>query len=72
MFQRHGLLVRVSLRAWASSADHWVTMEVLPKKKGGQSAAILVKTWTRAIDMSMSLHNNNIAAPSISLIEFVT
>ena len=45
--------------------------QLLPKK-GGQSAAILVKTWTRAIDMSMSLHNNNIAAPSISLIEFVT
>ena len=42
------------------------------QKKGGQSAPILVKTWTRAIDMSMSLHNNNIAAPSISLIEFVT
>jgi hypothetical protein len=43
---------------------------MLPKK-GGQSAAILVKTWTRAIDISMSWHNNNIVAPSNSFIEIV-
>jgi len=42
--------------------------QLLPKKKGGQSAAILVKTWTRAIDMSMSLHNNNIPAPNLQAI----
>jgi len=41
--------------------------QLLPKK-GGQSAAILVKTWTRAIDMSMSLHNNNIPAPNLQAI----
>jgi len=44
VFQRHGL-GRVSLRAWASSAGHWVTTEVLSVAKKNEVEKNEVGEW---------------------------